>query len=369
MGQLADFLNQPTAKEVSTTVYDSDGNYTQSLVLDVQPASPHDMLVLFGHDPLKWAVDGVARVSHRELVDGRTMSTYSYRLRETTVNLDVDFLIREARKAKPTVSAATGGRVFVFQASDLQLGKIDGDGIAGTVERYMASIEAAAAALKAAKGIGSVHLVFAGDCIENGGVSQGGKLAWRQSLTVTEQVRVWRRLLMTTVKLFAPLTAELFVTVVGGNHDDATRLPVQTRADDNWATEGAIAVADALLENPEAFGHVTVQVPPVDQGWVTVKIQESIFTVLHGHQFRKGKAQEWLASQSFYQGNPSVAHFMLYGHWHSLNVAQDGPRTLICSPTFDGGSAWYRDLTGAVSRQGGLIYVTDGAEFEGLTRV
>ena len=231
------------------------------------------------------------------------------------------------------------------------------------------SVERALAALRRSKQIGAVHLVFAGDCIENGGVSQGGKLAWRQSLTVTEQVRVWRRLLLHTVKAFAPLTDELVVTVVGGNHDDASRLPVQTRADDNWATEGAIAVSDILLENPGAFGHVTVNVPPIDQGYVTLQVRDTVFTVLHGHQFRKGKAQDWLASQAFFKGDPSHAHFMLYGHWHGLNVSQEGPRTLICSPTFDGGSAWYRDLTGAEARQGGLIYVTEGAEFEGLTRV
>jgi hypothetical protein len=376
MGQLAKLLSQPTAAETTSetvTTFDPEGNYTQNLVLDHQPATPEELLDLFGHDPERFAVVGDVSVAHRELVDGRVVSTFRYKIRERLASIDVDALARIAKKAgahKPAKSASD--RVYVFQASDLQLGKIDGYGVEGTVQRYFESVEIAVADYKkrhAANPIGAIHLIFAGDCIENGGVSQGGKLAWRQSLTVTEQVRVWRRMLMETVKRFAPLTDALYVSVAGGNHDDATRSPVQTRADDNWATEGAIAVADALRENPDAYGHVTVQVPPIDQGFMTVKIGETIFTILHGHQFRKGKAADWVASQAFYLGEPTKAHFVCHGHWHSTSVQQDGPRTIVCSGTYDGGSAWYRDLTGAEARQGGLVYVTDGAEFEGLTRI
>lgn len=373
-GRLDEYLAQPTAKEVEvSTEFDTSGNYIQTRVLESQPESVDEVLEVFGHDAEKCCIDGPVSISHRELNDGRIISTYRYKLRERPSSVDIGEIVKEVRKArrhKPVSSA--GNRIFVFQASDLQLGKIDGYGPEGTVKRYFESVDTAVAEYKArhrANPIGAIHLVFAGDCIENGGVSQGGKLAWRQTLTVTEQVRVWRRLLLETVKRFAPLTDALYVSTVGGNHDDATRTPVQTRADDNWATEGAIAVADALEENPEAYGHVVVQVPPLDQGYMTVKIGESIFTILHGHQFRKGKADAWVASQAFYLGNPTAAHFILHGHWHSTSVQQDGPRTIVCSGTYDGGSSWYRDLTGAESRQGGLIYVTDGAEFEGLTRI
>lgn len=374
MGQLAKLLAQPTAQEVeSTTEFDGDGNYVQTRELKSQPETPDEVLELFGHDPEAFYIDGPISVGHRELVDGRVLSTYRYKLRERVLAPDLDELFKAVSDSEPHKSAGSvGDRVFVFQASDLQLGKIDGYGIEGTVKRFFESVDAAVAEYKvrhAANPIGAIHLVFAGDCIENGGVSQGGKLAWRQSLTVTEQVRVWRRMLLETVKIFAPLTDALFVSAVGGNHDDATRIPVQTRADDNWATEGAIAVSDVLDEQPETYGHVTVQVPPIDQGFMTVKIGESIFTILHGHQFRKGKAADWVSSQAFYLGAPTSAHFILHGHWHSTALSQDGPRTIICSGTYDGASSWYRDLTGAYARQGGLIYVTDGPEFEGLTRI
>lgn len=376
MGKLADALQQvPVAQQPEwkpKAVFDGTTGYVETGTVAEPPREYTDLLRQFDLDPDEVEIVGTPRVSKWQSASGEWLSSYRFNLAAKTAasTVDMDDIRAYAQDATPnTAPAVSGDRVFVFQASDLQVGKIDGDGIEGTIARYTASVQRACAKLTATPDIAAVHLVFAGDCIENGGVSQGGKLAWRQSLTITEQVRVWRRLLMFTVREFAPLTRELVVTVVGGNHDDATRSPVQTRADDNWATEGAIAVHDTIQENPDAFSHVTIQVPPKDQGYVTVKVKNTVFTVLHGHQFRKGKAAEWLASQAFYQGAPAGADFLLYGHWHTLSVAQDGPRTLICSPTYDGGSSWFREMTGAESRQGGLSYITDGPEFEGLSRV
>lgn len=370
-----DLIKQPTVKEpkfTPRTEFDGSGGFIQTGPLEQAPTDHAGILELFGYDPAEVRIVGAPRISRWQTYDERWLSAYRFHLEPVrTRNLD-DLLggISKHRPHKPT--GITGPGVFVFQASDLQLGKIDGDGVEGTVARYLASVDRACAELKAlrkSQAIGAAHLIFAGDCIENGGVSQGGKLAWRQSLTITEQVRLWRRLLLATVKQFAPLVDELQVSVVGGNHDDATRSPVQTRADDNWATEGAIAVADAIAENPDAYAHVTVQVPPRDQGYMTVQVAETVFTVLHGHQFRKGQAAQWWSSQAFYNGNPAGAHFMCHGHWHSTNISQDGPRTIICSPTFDGGSAWFRDKTGAEARTGGLTYVTHGPGFRNLSLV
>ncbi|MBD8056691.1 metallophosphoesterase family protein [Rhodococcus ruber] len=372
-----DLLKRPTAEEVAynpRTEFDGvEGGYIQTGALPEPPKSHAELLEFFGYDPAEVCVVGEPRVSRWQTYDERWLASYRFQIAPKVAGPSIDELIDDIkdRKRREATRASTSG-VFVYQAGDLQLGKIDGDGVSGTVDRYFASLERAVANFKsrsATESIGAAHLVFVGDCIENGGVSQGGKLAWRQSLTVTEQVRLWRRILLETVKEFAPLVDELKVSVVGGNHDDATRTPVQTRADDNWATEGAIQVSDALAANTAAFEHVAVQVPPKDQGYMTVGVGDSVFTLLHGHQFRKGRAAEWWASQSFHMGNPAGAHFLCHGHWHELGVHQTASRTIICSPTFDGGSAWYRDKTGAESRQGGLVYVTRGPEFSGLSLI
>jgi hypothetical protein len=54
---------------------------------------------------------------------------------------------------------------------------------------------------KVAKGA-PIYLAHLGDCIE-GMVSQGGANTWRTTLTTTEQVRLYRRLLIEQVKAFA----------------------------------------------------------------------------------------------------------------------------------------------------------------------
>lgn len=369
-----DLLKQPTAPEPEfkpRTEFDGvAGGFIQTGPLATAPKSHTELLEAFGYDPDEVQIVGAPRVSRWQTYDERWLAAYRFTIAPRIVGLDIDELLGSIRDREPhQPPASSGDGVFVFQAGDLQLGKIDGDGVQGTIDRYFAGVDKAIADLRRRPNIGAVHLAYVGDCIENGGVSQGGKLAWRQSLTVTEQVRLWRRTLLETVRAFAPLTDELVVSVVGGNHDDATRLPVQTRADDNWATEGAIAVSDALAENSAAFGHVRVQVPPRDQGYMTVGVGDSVFTLLHGHQFRKGKAAEWWASQAFHHGKPSGADFLLHGHWHELAIQQAAARTIICSPTLDGGSAWYRDKTGAESRPGALIYTTRGPALENLSLV
>jgi predicted phosphodiesterase len=371
-----DLVNQPTATEAEyrpRTEFDGVTGYVQTGALSEPPASHVELLEQFGYNPNEVQIVGSPRISRWQVYGGEWLSAYRFHIAPRATGLDISELvdsIRDREPHKPT--GGDGASVFVFQAGDLQLGKIDGDGVEGTIDRYFATVDRAVAELIARRrrdSIGAAHLAFVGDCIENGGVSQSGRLAWRQSLTVTEQVRLWRRTLLETVKAFAPLVDELAVSVVGGNHDDATRIPVQTRADDNWATEGAIAVHDALAENPDAYGHVRIQVPPRDQGYMTVGVGDTVFTLLHGHQFRKGKAADWWSSQAFHHGNPAGADFLLHGHWHELGIQQTASRTIICTPTLDGGSAWYRDKTGAESRQGSLIYTCRGRDFENLSLV
>ena len=105
---------------------------------------------------------------------------------------------------------------------------------------------------------------------------------WRTELTITEQYRLFRRLMMYAIDSFQPLVERLEVDVVNGNHDDVQRFQ-NTRADDGHATESAIALADALLLNPAVYGSVKIFVPNKDESMVTREIGSSIFTHLHGH--------------------------------------------------------------------------------------
>lgn len=372
MGRLAELLSQPTAVEVeSSTEFDGDGNYTQARVMQEHPADPDDVLTIFGHDPDKFCVEGPVNVAHRELADGRTLSTYRYRLRERPSAVDIDDLIIQAEKAKKHRRAGSRGPSwFVYQAGDLQIGKKSRDGATEEiVARFLESVESAVDEFKRLEllGISGVQLCFPGDCIE-GVVSQGGKNVWLTQETITEQTRIFRRLLMHTVEKFAPLTDNLYLDVVNGNHCEAQR-QWNTYPGDGWATECAIAVDDALKMNPDAYGHVEVRVPNKWSGHMTVPVGDTIVTIAHGHQWKRGMAMRWWSEQALNQQNPINSHVLQNGHYHEVALEMASQRTRVQSSTFDMGSDWYRDTHGGDSKRGALVYLLSAGDVSRLSLV
>lgn len=381
---LAALLEQPTAEEAKytpRTEFDGTSGFIQTRGLREQPANYVALLTEFGYDPEAVEIVGTPRVSRwqqrarNEDGDFETvwLQAYRFQIRERTLGSNlvqelIDEITSWAPPAKPKKRKKTAGSVFVVQIGDTQWGKDAGDGSEGIAKRWLETVDNAAEAYRRhvdRHGPSPILLAIVGDCLE-GNQSQGGTLPL--DLTITEQARVYRRSLMHAVRVLAPLTRGLTVAVVNGNHDEAARGDRKTRIDDGWATEGAIAVGDALAMS-KAYKHVRVVVPPKEQGYMTIKVGETVFTLAHGHQWSRGKATQWLASQAYYHGGPGAADFLLHGHWHSTSIAVDGPRTIVCSSTIDGGSPWFRDRTGAVSRTGGLAFTAVGPQFHGMEMI
>lgn len=275
-----------------------------------------------------------------------------------------------ALKVKKKPCGGAGPYWFVFQAGDQQLGKRSRDGsTAEIVERYLESVENAKTEFKSLKrhGIAGIQICMPGDCLE-GSSSQGGKNLWLTQETVPEQARILRRLMFYTVAEFAPLVSHVYLDVVGGNHDDAQRIQ-NTYPGDNWATETAIAVSDAIKLNEASFGHVEVRVPDKWKGSMTVPVGDTVVTVVHGHQWRRGKALDWWASQAVNDQPAGGSQVLQHGHWHEWMVNSNAKRTIIASPTFDMGSDWYREKTGATSRRGGLVYLLNAGDVSRMSVV
>lgn len=251
---------------------------------------------------------------------------------------------------------------WVHALGDLQLFKIDGDGVEGTIRRVLASIDAGALQYQLARMEGShVHIAWLGDCIE-GFVSQGGKNAWRTNGTITEQVRLLRRIMLYAIDAYAPYCKRLTVVSVPGNHDEAMRHPVNTRSDDSWAVDALVAVSDAIALNPDKYGHVECYVPGVDEQDVTLEIGGKIVTHLHGHQFRIGREWDWWKGQAFGGQQAGLAKLMLYGHQHHFSVDSKGDRLRVCVPALEQESTWWKHKTGEVGAPGGLVFtIIDGA--------
>ncbi|WP_029923872.1 hypothetical protein [Nocardia otitidiscaviarum] len=375
-----DLAAQPTAQEPEyrpRTEYDAvTGGFIQTGALHDPPASYIELLRQFGYDPDEVQIVGHPRVSRWQTYDERWLAAYRFRIapRRPDSNLG-ELIARIDGWAAHQPAVSSGPHVFNLQCSDLQIAKADNGGTDTIVDKFLDTVDRAVREYRVLqiRGVAGVHILFPGDCIE-GNVSQDGRNWWRTEYGVTTQTRILRRLMLHTIEQFAPLTDTMWVSVVNGNHDQAQRFQ-NTNPGDGWATECAISVADALKMNEAAFGHVSVEVPDPEQGFMTVARGDTVFTIAHGHQWKGGATAKhshaftWWSDQAFHQQNPAGAHILAHGHFHSWAVETAKTRTRICSPTFDGGSNYYRDLTGAEARRGGLVYLTRAGEISAMSLV
>jgi predicted phosphodiesterase len=291
------------------------------------------------------------------------------RRRSSTATADEIVKAISSRKRRKTVPPS-GEMAFLVLAGDTQFGKPDGGGTAGIVERFQDKTELAVARLrelrKAGRSIGPVYLPWLGDCIE-GYNSQGGRNVWRTDLTLTEMVRVYRRMLLWQIDQFAPHTERLVVPVVPGNHDEAVRVgdKMGTRYDDSWAVEGAVAVADAMRLNPAVYGHVSVVVPAKDELTLTLDVAGTVTGMAHGHQ-TKGNAEKWWAEQAHGCQPIGDATLLLTGHYHHFRAESPGAKTWVQIPALDGGSTWFRHRAGHDAPPGMVTMVVGAGSWSGL---
>jgi predicted phosphodiesterase len=284
---------------------------------------------------------------------------YRFRIEPDTIRQDISELLALVGKKKPTKhNPTTEQLVFHFLIGDTQLGKVDGDGIAGTIERWNQSIANAVAQWNKL-GRPEVHIALLGDCIE-GNQSQNGRTMWRTSLTVTEQTRVLRRMLLACIDAFIQ-APKVSMSVVNGNHDQVQRFQ-ETRADDGHATEAAIAVSEALATNPERYSHVEIFVPELDADHIVRDFNGTVIVMAHGHQWPRGKSMDWWEGQCMGRKEAQHGHLLLHGHEHEFSIKSQKGRIVICTPTMESESTWWKHRTGQTGLRGAVTLTTQGDE-------
>lgn len=329
-----------------------------------------DILREMGVDPESFRIVGSAGIS--KWMSGLNWLT-SYRVRiekkegDESTDKDLTDIIDLIQNVAPSeTTKLSGDHTFVFAAGDLQLGKSDGDGTEGIVRRYMESLQKAVGkATLLSDTYGPILISWVGDCIE-GMVSQGGKNARRTTLTTTQQVKLLRKLMTETIKAFAPLTDDLQVVSVPGNHDEAQREPVTTDYSDSWAVDALASVGEALEFNPEAFGHVKVHLVPFDELNITITTSGSTITHAHGHQWNRGKHFEWWSGQHWGDHDPGKADILLCGHYHTGAMEQENFKHMIRTPSFEKESTYFRHRTGKVGNPSAVTFLTKNGEIKYL---
>jgi len=359
--------------------YGADGGYVvTSPRTGTEDPEPESLFAEFPDvDPSRWLIKDVRR-SKWQNAQGEWLTSFraafvpKQRGADAT---DVDELLRVVERysdAPKPDAPAPGTGAYLVPAGDLQLGKVDGGGTSGIIERFCEKTLTAAARYRELRDAGQVSgvvvLPWLGDCLE-GSVSQNGRTMARQDLGPSEQLRIYRRLMLFQIETFAPECGELIIPVVPGNHDETTRVQ-DTHGTDSWAVEGAAAVADALKLAPQAFGHVRFVFPQRGEMSLTVDVAGTRLGFVHGHQFtNRDGAEKWLSGQAMGRNPIGDADLLISAHWHHFRALEFGAgRTWFQVPALDGGSDWFRQKTGASAPAGMLsLRVLDGAWSE-LTR-
>jgi predicted phosphodiesterase len=278
----------------------------------------------------------------------------------------VDDLIQLTKRKAVKPNENKTQELFVFALGDSQLGKPDGDGTDGIIRAWTQSLELGRKAWTQA-GRPQVLIAGLGDHLE-GNQSQGGRNFYRSDLTVTEQLRVFRRMLLRTIDNFieAPVVT---IGIVNGNHDDVQRFQT-TDSSDGHATESAIAVAEALQLNPARYGHCHIFVPGKDEDHLVLEVNGTNFVLIHGHQWSRGKAMEWWEKQTFNNHPAGAGHILIHGHEHEFQISSRRDRLVITTPALESESTWFKDKYGAVGRRGVLTFITKPAgQFERMAIV
>ncbi len=360
----------PTGREYE---WDGSHGWYQTEPLAERPKTWDEFIKDAGLDPEEVEVIEPVQVRGwdmpQRLEDGTTglVRAHYYRLtmRRRTLSVNIDALLKAAKRRKPPTPPPAAGddRAFVVALGDLQLGKMDGDGAEGTVARFLSTTDAALKRYRrVAKGL-PVYLIHLGDCIE-GYVSQGGANAKRTTLTTTEQVDLYQRLLLDQVQAFARVAPELVMVGVPGNHDEAHR-PLHTYTD-SWALQAVNSVQRALTF-AGGYEHVRLHIPDRDELTVTLDICGTVVGMAHGHQWRSGQACGWWAKQSHGRQPIGDADLLLSAHLHHLRVEHTGSdKTWVQVPALESGSQWWKHQSGEWGQPGIVTMLVGAGTWSGL---
>jgi len=351
---------------VTTTAIPQTDDATEALAAMgvVIPVGFRARLAEAKYDPAAWTRDS----SSQDKAVTRAIWRYRYVIEVAPSEVPIDDLLGSIsrRKLKP-VKTVDCDTAFVVAGYETQWGKLDQGGSEQILDNLFTSHEKSVAIFKEHKKrgrAGHVTLLLVGDCLENGGVSQGGAInaAGRIDMTLSEQLRVYRRTLQVMVMDWLEQSETLTVAVVGGNHDNVERNgKIERNVRDSWALEGASSVADAM--DLSGYGdRIAWVMPQPNEVTVSLMVAGTQIGLIHGHQTR-GKMRDYVANHALSREAFGGSDIIVSGHYHHLKVDQIGPKTVhIQTPALEGGSDWYRHATGISSPAGNVTFLTrDGA--------
>jgi len=336
------------------------------------PSEWGDIIRELGLDPNVWTVDESQPVQVRTWDSGDKRMFY-YRATvlpsvEVGASPDVEALIREVkrRKGKPPVDVLAE-RALVVCLADWQAGKSDHGGVEALVERLMALKDSVPARVKEAqrtgKPISALYVIGMGDMVENT-CDHYAQQTYSVMMDRRQQVKLVRRILTLMITEWSKLPVKMVVGCVPGNHGENRKGGKSyTTFEDNDDLAVFEQVQEIIGHNPDAYGNISWVIPDGDMT-ITLDVCGTVVAFAHGHQFfgsglPLNKARSWWSAKMRSMHPTGDAAVLVFGHYHHLQVLQDGPRTIFGCPSNDGGSRWFEERGGPTTACGTLTFVTD----------
>jgi predicted phosphodiesterase len=288
---------------------------------------------------------------------------------------DVDALLAAVAKRKPrtTREAKTGGAGLVVAIADVQIGKSDGDGVEGTVRRLNDLIGQVEDRWRELRKIGvpleTLYPCFMGDLFE-GCAGNYAQQMFRTVLDNREQRKVLRAFVDAALDRWSLLAPRVALKVVGGNHGEEREAGKSfTTFADNKDVAVVEDVCYAHSKNPDRYSNVSFAIPN-DDLTLTFDHDGVIIGLAHGHQAGfgsgdpKSKIDRWWRGQMAGQQAIGDADILISGHFHNAFMQTIGRRTHFGCPALEGGSDWYRNISGMDNKPGVLSFVVNGSGWD-----
>ncbi|WP_159795572.1 metallophosphoesterase family protein [Puerhibacterium puerhi] len=328
------------------------------------------LLQNYGLDPDEYVVTGL-RSSEWTMLGGKVgkSSRFTFARRGSAaagvVLPDLDDLhraVKRDRRKAPAFKAVAESISVLAVLADLQVGKVDArGGVEELLERLEASLEGFRDYCREVKPE-EIILFDAGDGIENF-ESGDGSSDRTNDLSLTEQIRVFRRVLWTWIDEASRLAPSVKVLSVGSNHCRVRKGKSNMgNATEDYGIEVLTQVADMASVYPERYGHVEFYAPERTSDSVAIEaLGGKVVGLAHGHQVSNpDRFPDFLAKQAAGRTPIGTADLVVFGHFHNLRIQTWGDdRWLFVAPTSDNGSAWWRNISGAESAPGVMAMTLD----------
>ena len=354
-------------------------------LLPMVPAGYVLRLVEARYDPVAWTrAEAFTRTGDAETkTPATTQPAWRYRFRivpdDTAVAVEADTkalveLIKSTRSVRPRRKPVAAARVVV--PSDIQAGKVDaGGGTDELIARVTDKIDKLDALLRDEP---AERLVIAdpGDIIEN--FMSTTQQTHTNDRSLPDQLQTARAILTDMVSRLSARAKTTRVLTVPSNHGAWRSSMGESGRAGRPGDDFGIDVHRSVAEKHQFARkrNVTFVIPdPWVESLAIEVVPGFVLGLVHGHQWRPGKASEWWRGQSLGDGPTAAAHVLVHGHYHSAYLEQAGyldgkPRWIIGVDPLDGGSSWWTNLKGDRSEPSVTTFVvTDDGRWDRYRRI